>query len=198
MAAPSVSAVETDGVVPIDVEVILMGGSEIDLVIPLFTKSGSSTLDHSTLGIYIIIADSSAEKSCISFTLALCRNSHTLLIVLYGITSGDGKSHPAHLCSCNVTFFFFSSVLNAATSDVDYDSNVNSVTLEAAMIRGTVTLTTNVTLIDDAVLEFEEQFTVFLNQSVSPSAIVIDSSANTTTFFLGDDGMLTQTTYKCT
>ena len=47
MAAPSVSAVETDGVVPIAVEVILMGGSEIDLVIPLFTKSSSSTFDHS-------------------------------------------------------------------------------------------------------------------------------------------------------
>ena len=84
-------------------------------------------------------------------------------------------------------------MLNAATSDVDYDSNVNSVTLEAAMIRGTVTLTTNVTLIDDTVLEFEEQFTVFLNQSDSPSAIMIDSSANTTTFFLGDDGILTHT-----
>ena len=47
MAAPSVSAVETDGIVPIDVEVTLMAGSEIDLVIPLFTKSGSSTFDHS-------------------------------------------------------------------------------------------------------------------------------------------------------
>ena len=48
MAASSVSAVETDGVVPIDVEVTLLGGSEIDLIIPLFTKSSPSTFDHST------------------------------------------------------------------------------------------------------------------------------------------------------
>ena len=47
MAAPFVSAVETEGVVPIDIEVTLSAGSEIDLVIPLFTKSGSSTFDHS-------------------------------------------------------------------------------------------------------------------------------------------------------
>ena len=86
---------------------------------------------------------------------------------------------------------------NAATSDVDYDSNVNSVTLEATMSNGTITLTTNVTLIDDTVLEFEEQFTVFLNQSDSPSAIMIDSSANTTTVTLGDDGMLTHN-LRCT
>ena len=51
MAAPSVFAIETEGVVPIDVEVTLSAGSEIDLVIPLFTKSGSSTFDHSR-GLY--------------------------------------------------------------------------------------------------------------------------------------------------
>ena len=94
---------------------------------------------------------------------------------------------------------FYVSVLNAATSDVDYDSNVDSVTLEATMSSGTITLTTNVTLIDDTVLEFEEEFTVFLDESESPSAVMVDSSANTTTISLGDDGRLSHNIHlQCT
>jgi hypothetical protein len=46
MAAPALFAFETEGVVEIDVEVTLLAGSEIDLVIPIFTKTDSSKFNH--------------------------------------------------------------------------------------------------------------------------------------------------------
>ena len=53
MAVPSLSASETDGIVEIDVEVSLTMGSEIDLVIPLFTRVDSSKLlwNHQVLDV---------------------------------------------------------------------------------------------------------------------------------------------------
>ena len=81
-------------------------------------------------------------------------------------------------------------MINPATSGVDYDPNVDAVILNATMSSGTFTLSTNVTLIDDAILEFSEEFTVFLNGANPPFGVMIDGMFTTTIVTLGDDGML--------
>ena len=79
-------------------------------------------------------------------------------------------------------------MFNPATSDVDYDSSIDPVTLAANMSNGTFTLLANVTLIDDMILEFAEEFTVFLDMSDPPFGVMF-SGQLTTTVNLGDDGM---------
>lgn len=44
LESSSVSAEETDGILEINVEVTLTGGSEVDLQIPVFTRNDSSKL----------------------------------------------------------------------------------------------------------------------------------------------------------
>lgn len=82
-------------------------------------------------------------------------------------------------------------VFNPATSDGDYGSSVESVTLPATMssVPMTFTLPANVTLIDDTILEFDEDFTVFLDTTIDPPFGVMYGSQVTTTVALGDDGM---------
>ena len=80
-------------------------------------------------------------------------------------------------------------VVNPATSGDDYDPTVDSVTLYAPVGSGTFTLSSNVTLFDDTILEFGEEFTVFLDASNPPFGVTITAS-DTTTVSLGDDGKL--------
>ena len=88
-------------------------------------------------------------------------------------------------------------MINPATSDVDFDPNINSVTQPATMGGGMFTLTANVTVIDDTILEFDEEFTVFLDSSDPPFGVMIVSAQDTTTITLGDDGRLSYVARPC-
>ena len=88
--------------------------------------------------------------------------------------------------------FFILSVMNAATSGTDFDPDIDPVTQPATVGGGMFSLTANVTVIDDTILEFNEEFVVFLNMSEPPFGVMFSGTLETTVT-LGDDGRLSHT-----
>ena len=71
----------------------------------------------------------------------------------------------------------------------DYSPMIASVTLPATMDNGRLVLTASVPLLDDRLLEFVEDFIVFLDNDPPPFGVMIDLMSNQTTVTLNDDGM---------
>ena len=76
-----------------------------------------------------------------------------------------------------------------ATNGTDFDPDIDSVTQPATMGAGMFSLTANVTVIDDTILEFDEEFIVFLDMSMPPFGVSFSGTLETT-ITLGDDGRL--------
>ena len=66
---------------------------------------------------------------------------------------------------------------------------ISSVTLSATMDNGPHALTASVTVNDDGILEFGENFTVSLDDDPPPDGVMINTMSAQTIINLGDDGM---------
>lgn len=84
-------------------------------------------------------------------------------------------------------------MFSIATSDEDFGSSMEQITLPATMSGGSMSIFATASISDDTILEFSEDFSVSFNTSEPLFGIMI-ASPNTTTVTIIDDGMLSRIT----
>lgn len=86
-------------------------------------------------------------------------------------------------------YICLSQFFSIATADVDFQSTSVELVIQPTMSSGTLTESFNISIIDDTILEFEEDFRVmFDTSSPDPEGVMFNMTSSSTIITIVDDG----------